>query len=249
MQKVANNVVLINGVANDVGENVSLAFAKLGAKVVVVDRDKAKVDAVVARVKDAKAEALGVVVDVADAAQVKGAVKQALDKFGKIDVLVNNVSVVNAKSALDLTDAEWKDTLLSDLNPMFAFCREVLPAMREKKYGRVVNIGSMYYLGWPGKANLSAATSAIPGFTRSIALETANDRITANCVAVGDIANPALSEADVAKLVASIPVMRLGTPDDVSNAVTFFASETSKYVTGQTLFVCGGKCVHFSMSM
>jgi 3-oxoacyl-[acyl-carrier protein] reductase/2-[hydroxy(phenyl)methyl]-succinyl-CoA dehydrogenase BbsC subunit len=107
------------------------------------------------------------------------------------------------------------------------------------------------YLGWPGKANYSAAASGIFGLTRSLALELAKDDITVNCLSRGDILYPeaGLAEEAAAKLADAQPVKRLGTPEDVANAVGFFASEASKYITGQTLFVCGGKSLYFSMSV
>lgn len=248
MQKGSNEVVLINGATSGVGEDISLSFAKT-AKLVVTGRDKDKIDAIVSKVKAIGGEAIGVAMDPANAGHVKEACKQALDKFGKIDVLVNNLDVSSAKKVQDLTDSDWSESISSSLNPMFYFCREVIPAMREKRYGRIINIGSLYYLGWPGMANRSAANSAIFGFTRSMALEVANDNITSNCIAVGDLASAGQSESEVAGLTASIPTQRLGSPEDVGNAVAFLASKSSKYITGQTLFVCGGKSIHFSMSV
>ena len=123
--------------------------------------------------------------------------------------------------------------------------------MREKKHGRIVNVGSIEYLGVPGKANYSAAKSAIFGLTRSLALELAKEGITVNSLVKGDIMDPAseMSEEEQAKVAKGIPVQRLGRSDDVAYAACYFASDDSKYVTGQTLFVCGGKSLHSSMSV
>lgn len=249
MPEPANDVILINGVTNEIGCDIGFHFAKSGAKVALVGNDKNKSDVMISQINALGGEVIGIVADIGNPGQVKDAVDRTLDAFGKIDVLVNNIDVQSPKKALDLTDAEWNDAISSNLNPIFYFCRQVIPAMRQKKYGRIINIGSLYYLGWPGMANHSTANSALFGFTRSLALEVAHDNITSNCIAVGDLSNPDRSESEAAKLLESIPVQRLGTLEDVNNAVAFLASQGAKYVTGQTLFVCGGKCIHFSMSI
>jgi 3-oxoacyl-[acyl-carrier protein] reductase/2-[hydroxy(phenyl)methyl]-succinyl-CoA dehydrogenase BbsC subunit len=121
--------------------------------------------------------------------------------------------------------------------------------MRKNSHGRIISIGSLDYLGWQGKANYSAARSAIFGFTRSLALELAKSGITVNYVAKGEIAAAPLSEEDTARIKEVVPVQRAGKPEDVASVVGFFASDASSYLTGQTLFVCGGKSIYFSMSV
>lgn len=249
MPEAENDVILINGVNTEIGYGIGSYFAKSCAKVAIVGSDKNKSDIFLSHINELGGEAISIVADMRNPGHVKDAARQVLDKFGRIDVLVNNVNAASPKKTPDLSDTDWNDAIASNLNPMFYFCREIIPAMREKKYGRIINIGSLYYLGWPAMASHSTANSAIFGFTRSLALEVAHDNITANCIAVGDLPNPERSESEVAKLVESIPVQRLGSLDDVGNAVAFLASKASKYVTGQTLFVCGGKSIHFSMSI
>ncbi|MDX9788958.1 MAG: SDR family NAD(P)-dependent oxidoreductase [Desulfobacterales bacterium] len=253
MQNTSNEVVLINGVSDEVGQSIGLSFGGKGASVVIAGSDKASVDQTVAQIKEAKGEAIGCVVNPSNEGEVKAAVKKAVDTYGKLDVLVNNIAVkanvLQGKKTTDLTQADWNKTVTSGTDPLFLFCREAVSVMREKKYGRIINIGSLYYLGWPKVASLSAANAAIYGFTRALALETAIDNITVNSIGVGDLADAGLSEEETAKLKGSIPMARLGKPEDIDNAVEFFASRSAKYITGQTLFVCGGKCIHFSMSI
>ncbi len=148
-----------------------------------------------------------------------------------------------------MTYDDWNKSFQANLDPLFLFCSDVIPRMRDKKYGRVINIGNIDYLGQKGMSNYSAVKSAIFGFTRSLALEVGKEKITVNAVIKGDVSNPNLSEEASEKLAGSIPVKKLGTPEDVAYAVAYFASDTSKYVTGQTLFVCGGKSIHSSMSI
>ena len=244
-----SEVAVIAGGTNKVGEYIGLKFGKRGAKVVIVDSDEEELNSLVSRIKDAGGEATGVVADPTSPEDVKRAVGGIIEDFNKIDILVNNVDEMTEKKAVDLTDHDWNQSIAANLNPTFLFSREVLPKMQENKYGRIINMGSLYYLGWPGKVSYSTAKSAIFGFTRSLALEVAKDDITVNTVAVGDLSRPGLSEEVAGNMAKSIPVMRLGEPDDVANAVGFLASQSAKYVTGQTLFVCGGKSVYFSMSI
>lgn len=242
-------VAVIAGGADSVGEYIGLNFGKRGVKVVIVDNVDEKVNGLVARIKDAGGEARGVVADPTSPEDVKRAVEVIIEDFTKIDILINNVDEMIDKGSADLTDHDWSRLIAVNLNPAFFFCREILPKMRENKYGRIINMSSLYYLGWPGKVAYSASKSAIFGFTRSLALEVAKNDITVNTVAVGDLSRPGLSEEDTEKMAKSIPVMRLAEPDDVANAVGFLSSQSAKYVTGQTLFVCGGKSIHFSMSI
>ncbi len=250
MEVVKDRVVLISGATDEAGQAMSLRFAKKGAKVVVTDTDQGKVDNLVSEIRQEGAEAFGLVADPEKPDEVKMVVTQAVSKFGKVDVLVNNVDTSEGKGIADLSDDDWHKSLTTNLDPMFFFCREVIPQMRQNKYGRVINMGNLEYIGWPGKANYSASKSAIFGFTRSLALEVAKDDITVNCVAKGGAFESSdMSEEDAAKLAKGLPVQRLGKPEDIAGAVAFFASDASPYATGQTLFVCGGKSMYFSMSI
>lgn len=253
MENTSNDVVLINGTSNEVGQSLALHFANNGSKVAVTGRDKDAVDRLVAQIKEVNGTAMGIVADPTQEDEVKTTIRQTIDQLGKLDVLVNNLysvgNAVQGKNAVDLSAAVMNETMKDTLNPMFLFSREAVMAMRENKYGRIINIGSLYYLGFRGKTHQSAANSAIFGFTRALALESAIDNITVNCIAVGDLSDPDLSETDMAKMTGSIPVGRLGKAEDIDHAVHFFAAPSAKYITGQTLFVCGGKSIHFSMSV
>jgi 3-oxoacyl-[acyl-carrier protein] reductase/2-[hydroxy(phenyl)methyl]-succinyl-CoA dehydrogenase BbsC subunit len=169
--------------------------------------------------------------------------------MGRIDILINNFDHCDAKPVGELSNEDWQGCFDKNLNPVFYFTRAILPGMKAQKYGRVVNISSLTYIGWPGQSSYSAAKSAIFGLTRSLALETARDKVTVNCVAKGDILAADMTDETIEQLTKSIPVRKVGTPEDVAKAVGFFASDGSPYVTGQTFFVCGGKSIHFSMSI
>jgi 3-oxoacyl-[acyl-carrier protein] reductase/2-[hydroxy(phenyl)methyl]-succinyl-CoA dehydrogenase BbsC subunit len=247
--EVKNRVALITGATNEIGEASSLRLSQGGAKIAVCDTDQAKVDSLVSKIKDHGGEAVGVVADPTKTTEVKKAVDEVMKQFGKIDILVNNIDNPKVKGFSDLTDDDWNEAIDTNLNSVFSFCHEVVPKMQGKKHGRIINLSSLDYLGWQGKSSYSAAKSALFGFTRALALELAREGITVNCLPVSDINPSGLSEEEAAKLAGFLPVQRIGQPEDVANAVGFMASDTSKYVTGQTLFVCGGKCMHYSMSI
>ena len=251
MGTVKGRVALITGAANDEGEAISLRLAKKQAKVVVADSNSTKVEALVKKMSDEGFQVEGLVVDTAKPSEVKETVDGVTAKYGAIDILVNCTDYANSKAVSEISAEDWDISLKMNLNPVVLFCQYSIPKMREKKHGRIINLGSLAYLGSPGKANYSAAKSAIFGLTRSLALELAKEGVTVNSLVKGDIMDTAseMSEDEQAKAAKGIPVQRLGNPDDLAYASYYFASDESKYVTGQTLFVCGGKSLYSSMSV
>lgn len=249
MEFVKDRVVLIVGATDEVGEAISLRFAKGGAKLAIADADQASVDGLSSKIKEAGSDSIGVVCDPTNANDVEKAVADVVAYFGGVDVLVNNIDNTSGHGIYELAFDEWKKCIDANLNSTFLFTKAVVPMMQEKKYGRVINMGSIEYLGWKGKADYAASKSAIFGFTRSLALELAKDDITVNYVVKGDVSKAGLSDEQAEELAAMLPVQKIGKPEDVAMTVGFFASDASKYVTGQTLFVCGGKSLHFSMSV
>ncbi|GAB6907080.1 3-oxoacyl-[acyl-carrier-protein] reductase [Desulfosarcina cetonica] len=249
MEVVKDRVAIVSGACDAVGAAISTRLAQKGATVIVSDSDPAKVDALLEEIQAADGKALGMTVDAADPAQVKAFVAKTIADLGKVDILVNNVDTQNGTPIQEVSDALWQAGLGANLNAVFYFCRELVPHMRANQYGRIITIGNLEYMGLPGKSNYAAVKSAIFGLTRALALESARDDVTVNCVAKGDIASADMSPEAIEKQAKGIPVKRLGTPEDVARTVGFFASDTSKYITGQTFFVCGGKSAYFSMSI
>jgi len=249
MEIVKDRVVLMAGATDEVGEAIGLRLATGSAKLAIADTEQAKVDSLVSRIKEAGSDAIGLIFDPTNADAVGKMVGDVVAKFGRIDVLVNNIDDTSGQGINDLSYDAWKKLIDTNLNSTFLVSKAVIPAMQERKYGRVINIGSLEYLGWPGKASYSASKAAIFGFTRSLALETAKDGVTVNYVVKGNVSKSGLTDEQAEKLAASLPVQKIGKAEDVAMAVGFFASDASKYVTGQTLFVCGGKSLYFSMSV
>ncbi|MCX7171267.1 MAG: SDR family oxidoreductase [Proteobacteria bacterium] len=249
LSKVKGRVALVAGATDEVGEAIALRLAADGAKIALCDQDAQKLAAVAAKITGAGGEAATFVVKLSDAQAVHGCVEQIVARYSRIDILVNNPAETEGKGLNDLSAESFNATVAASLGAEFNFLREVVPLMQKNSCGRVVNISNLAYLGIPRNADLAAAKSGLFGLTRSIALEMARSNVTVNCVVKGDIPAAEVAEEVKAKIAGGIPVKRVGTPSDVSYAVSFFASDTSDYVTGQTFFVCGGKSNYFSMSV
>lgn len=245
-----DRTALIVGAANDVGRAISIKFAKSGAKVVLIDSDLKKLNELAQMVEAAGSRAEVVALDPADSGAVKASVDTVCNKFGSIDILVNNIDHRDGVPISEGTLFSWVNSLNENITPVVSFCLNVIPGMRKKQYGRIINVGSLEYLGTPNQSNYCTSKSAIFGLTRSLALELAKEGITVNQVIKGDIKTSAdeMSADAEEKAAAQLPVQRLGQPEDIAYAVAYFAADSSRYVTGQNLIVCGGKSIYSSMS-
>ncbi len=245
-----DRTALIVGAANDIGGAISIRFAKLGARLVLIDSDRQKLDVIAGKVAEAGSEAECIAVDCANSDAVKIAVDAVSKKYGSIDILVNNIDHKDGVPISESSVEIWEQSLKDNITPLVSFCLNVIPVMRKRNYGRIVNVGSLDYLGTPNQSNYCAAKSAIFGLTRSFALELAKDGITVNQILKGDLKTTenVLSPEAEEQSAARLPVQRLGRPDDIAYAAAYFAAGTSGYVTGQNLIVCGGKSIYSSMS-
>jgi len=249
--KLDNRVALIVGTADPIGEAIGLRLGKAGASVILVGKNSEQVSSIAKKLSDAGINAETKAIDIKDEEQVKNTVEEIAQKFGSIDILINGTDYVNCKFLNEMSAQDWNSSFENNLLPMFLFTKYVVPKMQSKKYGRIVNISDLSYLGFSGTSNYAAAKSGIFGFTRALALELAKDQITVNTVIKGDInlEKKEMSEEELKKAVATIPVQRLGTPEDIAFAVSYFVSDLSSYTTGQMFFVCGGKSIYASMSI
>ena len=236
-------VALVTGASRGIGRAIARSFAERGATVVAAarsDNARAVVDELVA----AGQRALAASMDVTDATSVTNTVADTLDRFGRIDVLVNNAGITRDQLALRMKRDDWDAVLSTNLTAAFTCAQAVLKPMIKQRSGRIINITSVVgQAGNAGQANYAASKAGLIGLTKALALEVASRNITVNAVA------PGLIDTDMTKTLAGgvhedwterIPLKRLGTPEDVAAAVLFLASDEAAYITGQVLAVNGG---------
>jgi 3-oxoacyl-[acyl-carrier protein] reductase len=242
---LANKVALVTGSGRGIGRAIALRLAEAGASVVVNDiGDAAPVEAVVKEIKAMGGQALPVLADVSSAAEVERLVAEATSAYGRIDILVNNAGIARDQLLLRMTEEEWDRVLAVDLKSVFLCTRAVLKYMVKERRGRIISIASVVgMVGNAGQANYAAAKAGIIGFTRTVAKEVASRGITVNAIAPGFIdteMTQRLKGEWKEELKKRIPLGRLGSPQDVAEAVAFLASDAAGYITGQVLVIDGG---------
>ncbi len=237
-------VAVITGASRGIGKSISLALAAQGATIVAVDIDQATTDGAVAEFQAAGAKAIGVVGNVTLAADVERMVEKAVEAFGRVDILVNNAGITRDGLIMRMKDDDWDAVLNVNLKGAFLCTRAAFKVMSKQRYGRIINIASVVgQMGNAGQANYCASKAGLIGLTKSNAREMAKRNVTVNAVAPGFIETAmtdALPEKVRQELAAQIPLERLGSADDIANAVVFLASESSAYITGHVLSVNGG---------
>ena len=238
-------VALVTGASRGIGRAIALALAAAGYRVVGTATTEAGAVAIgVALAGQGALAGKGIVLDVTDGAALDAAVDAIVKEFGGLHVLVNNAGITRDTLSMRMKDDDWDAVLDTNLKAVFRACRAATRPMMRQRYGRIINITSVVGVcGNAGQANYAAAKAGVAGLTRSLARELGARNITANCVAPGFIATDmteGLPEAAKAALLASIPLGRLGTADEVAQAVLFLASAQAAYITGTELHVNGG---------
>jgi len=242
-------VAMVTGAASGIGRGIALRLAELGAAIVILDIDAAGAKSIEERIAQ-QGKARFEKCDVRSSRDCQQAVAAAIDAFGKIDILCNNAGVIFRKDVTNLTEDEWDLALDVTLKSIFLLSREVIPHMIKAGSGAIINTGSGWSLkGGPQAASYCAAKAGVLNLTRAMAIDYGKHNIRVNCVCPGDIDTPMLQseceqlgEETVTFLreAANRPIARVGTPEDVANAVLFLASGMATWITGTHLVVDGG---------
>ncbi len=239
-----DKVALVTGASQGIGRDTALALAEAGAKVALAARNEEKLVALAAEITAKGGEAFVVKMDVADAEQIKAGFKAVVEKFGRLDILVNNAAITRDGLAMRMKADDWDAVLRTNLTGAHVCIQQALPVMMKARAGRIINMSSVVARsGNAGQANYVAAKAGLIGLTKAIAVEIASRNITVNAVAPGFIETPmtdVLPDKVKEELKVRIPLGRLGSGRDIAAAIVFLASDEAGYITGQVLDVNGG---------
>lgn len=244
MGAIENKIAIVTGGGGGIGGAIVRRFAREGAKLAVADIDPESAKAVASELTDQGTDAISIVADVTNKTSVGAMMQSAVDRWGSIDVLVNVAGGAERKPVIEMTAADWDYVVDMNLKSAFLCSQAALPAMLKRRYGKIVNISSIYgFTGNATRSSYAAAKAGVAAFTKSLALEVVNDGINVNAVAPGRVTTPRVrnrySDEAWAAAVAQVPMGRAATPAEIASAVLFLASDENSYVTGQTIHING----------
>jgi 3-oxoacyl-[acyl-carrier protein] reductase len=241
---LSGKIALVTGASQGIGRTCALKLAAQGATVVAAARSQEKLDEVVKEIAAAGGKASAFALDVANEDQIKTVFKDAITQLGKIDILVNNAGITKDTLIMRMKRADWDAVINTNLTSAYLCTQQVISSMLKQRWGRIINITSVFgQTGQAGQANYASSKAGLIGLTMALAREVASRNITCNAVAPGFIETSmtsGLSDEFKQTAIKMIPLGRVGTPDDVANAVAFLASEHASYITGHVLNVNGG---------
>jgi 3-oxoacyl-[acyl-carrier protein] reductase len=237
-------LVLVTGATRGIGKAIALTLGEAGATVIGTATTETGADNISKVFTDKKISGKGMKLDVTDNEQVSNLVKNIGEDFGSVDILVNNAGITRDNILLRMKEDEWEDIINTNLSSIYKMSKSVLRGMIKKRSGRIISITSVVgAMGNAGQSNYGAAKAGIIGFTKSLAREVGVRGITVNAIAPGfietDMTN-SLPDDQKEALASQIPMGRLGTADEIAQAVLFLAGDSGSYITGQTLHVNGG---------
>lgn len=242
--QLKDKVALVTGGARGIGKAIAMALARAGADIAVADVNLEEAQKTAAEIEGLGRKSMAISVDVTDYAKVEEAVNKILDKFSKLDILINNAGITKDNLLLRMGQQEWDAVLNVNLKGSFNCLKAVSRPMVKQRSGKIVNIASIIgIIGNPGQANYSASKAGLIALTKTAAKELASRNINVNAIAPGFIQTDMTAKLSAElqqKMKEAIPLDKFGTPDDVAAACLFLASEDSAYITGQTIVVDGG---------
>jgi 3-oxoacyl-[acyl-carrier protein] reductase len=245
--RLSGKFAVVTGAGQGLGEAIAVRSAREGdAGDVVNDLNPETAGKTAEPVQQAGTRALAIAGSVTDEAFVAEMMERAVKEMGSVDVLVNNAGIKRDKLLKDMTAADFDAVVNLNLRGTFLCCKYGTPPMVAKKWGRVINMSSRAHLGNKGQTNYSASKAGVIGLTRSLALELGKFGVTANCIAPGVIATPGVTslphyQSLVDRVAPTLPIPRLGVPEDVAGVAAFLASDDASYVTAETIHVSGGR--------
>jgi 3-oxoacyl-[acyl-carrier protein] reductase len=244
MANLQGRIALVSGASQGIGRACALELARAGAIVALASRNEAKLAEVVSEIETAGGQAAAFALDVASEESIKAGAKAVLDRFGKVEILVNNAGITRDGLIMAMKRPDWDDVLATNLTGAFLLTQAVIRPMLKNRWGRIVNITSVVgRTGQAGQVNYAASKAGLIGLTLSLAREVASRGITVNAVAPGYIETPmtaVLDEKQRTALMATIPLGRAGSAVEIAQAVAFLGSEEAGYITGHVLDVNGG---------
>ena len=248
-----DKAAIITGGAKGIGRGIALKFAAEGCAVAIADIAIEEAEKVAAEIEKKGGNALALKCDVTSGQQVGDTVEKVINKFGRIDILVNNAGAIAAHTPIeDLAEEAWDKVLALNLKSDFLFCKYVVPHMKKRRYGKIINISSIGAVQPPAhEIHYNTAKAGVIGFTTDLANALAPLNINVNCILPGPIRShfydkttASMTEEQKERFFVSlgkkVPLQRVGTPEDIAGAALFLASELSSYITGQALYVAGG---------
>lgn len=239
-----NKITLVTGASRGIGQAIALKLGQHGAAVIGTATTESGADSISQYLEKAGFKGTGIVLNVNDTEQINNTIQIIREKFGDIEILVNNAGITRDNLLVRMKDEEWDEIMETNLKSVFRLSRIVLRAMMKARYGRIINISSVVgAIGNMGQTNYAAAKAGLFGFSKSLAREVGSRNITVNCVAPGFIDTDmtrSLASEHQQSLIQHVPLGRLGRPEEVASAVAFLASSNAGYITGTTLHVNGG---------
>ena len=239
-----DKIALVTGATRGIGRAIALELGRQGATVIGTATSEDGAGMISAYLAEAGVKGKGVVLNVTDVARTDAVFGDVAKAFGAITILINNAGITRDNLAMRMGDDEWDVVIDTNLKAVFRLSRGVMRGMMKARFGRIVNISSVVgYSGNAGQANYCAAKAGVAGLSRSLARELGSRNITVNCVAPGYVATDmthALTDEQKAAMIATIPLARAGTPEDIAGAVGFLISPAASYITGTTIHVNGG---------